>query len=86
MLFKICLTCKLTVNNVMCSGVSSVSQKIELKQRKLWSEIFKKRVSNMLSEEKQAATKKLYANGKVPPEEVDAHGQSLANKRSTYFS
>ena len=47
---------------------------------------FKTRVSNMLSEEKQAATKKLYANGKVPPEEVDAHGQSLANKRSTYFS
>ena len=40
----------------------------------------------MLSEEKQAAYKKLYANGKVPPEEVDAHGQSLANKRSTYFS
>ena len=27
----------------------------------------------MLSEEKQAATKKLYASGKVPPEEVDAH-------------
>ena len=43
---------------------------------------FKTSVSNMLSEEKQAATKKLYASGKVPPEEVDAHGNLWPTKEA----
>jgi len=36
----------------------------------------------MLNEEKQAATKKLYASGKVPPEEVDAHGNRWPTKEA----
>lgn len=39
-------------------------------------------VPNMLSEEKRAATKKLYKDGNVPPEDVDEYGNRWPTKEA----
>jgi len=43
---------------------------------------FKNMVPKMLSEEKQAITKKLYKDGNVPPEDVDEYGNRWPTKEA----